>query len=142
MQLVADPRDGLRDKVASFVQDADFDGPPAAALHLPTHSGHQHGTCADGFTVVLFVVEAKIEVPPIVKQGDEIGHEPTGAELARGEPVPSPLVFEFVEAVFGIGAVAVVFGDHLGREGLFIQRGDDSLAESLRSTPKVMDGSL
>jgi hypothetical protein len=52
VQLFADECDGVRDKVAFFVQNTDFDGALAAALDLPTDSGHEHGTGADGFAVM------------------------------------------------------------------------------------------
>jgi hypothetical protein len=86
-------------------------------LDLSPDSGHEHGATADGFTVVFFVVEAQIEVPPIVKQSHEVGHESAWRELAGSKAVPAPLVFEFVKTVFRVGPVAVMLGHDLGGKG-------------------------
>ena len=82
MQLSADRRDSLGDEIAFFVKHADFHGALAAALDLTADSGHEHGPAANGFAVVLFVVKPHIKIPPVLKQGDEVGHEPTGGEFA------------------------------------------------------------
>src|ERR1035437_8071193 len=108
MQLVANLCHRVGDQVAFFMHDTDLDGAPATALDLSPDSGHEHGAAADGFTVVFFVVEAQIEVPPVVKQGDEVGHDPAWRELAGSKAVPAPLVFEFVKAVFRIDRKSVV----------------------------------
>ena len=71
----------MRYDVSFFMQDADFDGALATALHLPADPGHEHGAAADGFAVVLFIVKPHVEVPPVVKQRDEVGHEPAGGSL-------------------------------------------------------------
>ena len=122
MQLFADLRDSLCDQVAFFVQHAHFHGTLATALDLPTDSGHEHRAAADGLAVVLFVVKPNIQTPPVVNESDEIGHEPAGGEVARGEAAPAPLVFEFVKAVFRIGAVAVVFWYTDGGEGIRMKK--------------------
>ena len=122
MQLIADLRNSMGDEIPLFVQHADFYGAPATALDLPPDAGHEHGATADGFAVMPFVIEAQIEVPPVVKQGDEVGHESAGREFARGEAAPTPLVFEFVKAVFRIGAVAVVFWYTDGGEGIRMKK--------------------
>lgn len=57
--------------------------------------------------MVFFVVEAQVEIPPVVNQRDEIGHQSAGGEAARGVAVPAPLVLEFTEAVLGGGGGAV-----------------------------------
>ena len=54
--------------------------------------------------------------------GDEVGHESAGRKFARGEAAPTPLVFEFVKAVFRIGAVAVVFWYTDGGEGIRMKK--------------------
>ena len=120
MQLVAYLCDSLSDDVPFFMQNTNPHGAPAAALNLPPDSGHEHGAAAYGFAVVLFIVEAQIKIPPVVKQGNEVGHEPAGRELARCEAVPASLVLEFVKRVFGVGAIAVVPGHGLGGKRLLI----------------------
>ena len=92
------------------MQNADFDRPLAAALHLTTDSCHQHGPRADGFAVVSFIVKTQIEIPPVVKQGNEVGDQAAGGKATRGVAAPSPLVFKFIEAVFSIASVTVIFG--------------------------------
>ena len=42
-------------------------------------AGHQHGPASDGFAVMLSVVEPQVEAPPVVDQGDQVGHDPAGA---------------------------------------------------------------
>lgn len=125
VQLVADDGDGACDEVAFFMQNADFDRALAAALDLAGDSGHEHGAGADGFAVVAFIVKAQVEAPPVVNKGDEVCHKPAGGEAAGGIAAPAPLVLEFVEAVFGIGTVAVVLGHHDGRIGAGIEAGDE-----------------
>jgi hypothetical protein len=93
MQLLADLSDGPGDVVAFSAQNADFDGPSASALDLAAHSRHEHGPSADGFAVVLLVIEAQIEVSTVVKQGDVVGHDPARCEPTRNEAIPAPLVF-------------------------------------------------
>jgi len=114
MQLVADPCHRVGDKVPFVVHDTHPDGAPTAALELSPDSGHEHGSAADGFAVVLFVVKAQIEIPPVVKERDEVSHQSARRKFARGKAIPSPLVLEFVKDVFGVGAVAVVLGHDLG----------------------------
>ena len=89
VQLLADERDGMSNEIAVFMQHAHPNGAASCAAQLPGHSLHEHGTAADGLAVVAFVVKAQIEIPPVVNQGDEVGHEAAGRELAGGEAVPS-----------------------------------------------------
>lgn len=64
--------------------------------------------------LIALVEKAQIEVPPVVNEGDEIGHEAAGRKLAGGEAVPSPLVLEFFKTVFHIRTVPIVLGHGLG----------------------------
>src|SRR5690606_39922039 len=59
---------------------------------------------------------SQVEAPPVVNEGDDVCHEPTGGEAARGIAAPAPLVLEFVEAVFSIGSVTVVLGHNRSEE--------------------------
>ena len=128
MQLPADLRDSLSDEIAFFVQYADFHGALAAALDLTADSGHEHGPAANGFAVVLFVVKAHIEIPPVVKQGDEVrtltvtsmsrthGRPntgemlPLGNEKAGNKSVPRPWIrwigWRLLQSGRGAGAAA------------------------------------
>lgn len=93
LQGVADHGDSLRDQVALFVLQAHFDGALAAVLGEPRHAVEQGGTAGDGFTMVLAVEEPRVEVPPVVEQRDEVGHQPAGGELLRGVAGKSPIGF-------------------------------------------------
>ena len=44
-----------------------------------TNLSHKYGT--NGFAVVLAVEHARVEVPPVVDEGDEVGHESAGGEF-------------------------------------------------------------
>jgi len=68
LQFVAGQGDGVRDEASFFVKDADFHGLLSAALHLPPDSGHEHGPSADGLAVVILVLEAQVEVPPVIEE--------------------------------------------------------------------------
>ncbi len=76
LDLLAILGDSLGDEVAFFVKNADFDGALAAALDLSTYSRHEHRANVDGLSVVLFIVKSPVEVPPVVDEGDEVGHQP------------------------------------------------------------------
>jgi len=73
---------------------------------------------------MLRVVKAQVEAPPVVNQRDEVGHQPTTGQTARGVAAPTPLVLEFVEAVFRVGSVTIVLGHGDGGIGQLVKRGD------------------
>ena len=76
----------------SCMQDTDFYGLLSAALHLPPDFGHKHGPSADGLAVVILDVEAQVEVPPVVEERDQVGHELAGCQAPRGVAAPpSPI---------------------------------------------------
>ena len=54
---------------------------------------------ANGFPVMLPVIKAQVEVPPVIEEGDKIGHEPAGSQFAGGIAAPAPLIFEFVKTI-------------------------------------------
>ena len=74
--------------------------------------------------MVLGVIEPQVEVPPVVKKRDEVGHEPARGQFARGVAAPAPLVFEFIVTVFPVTPVAILFGENDGGPGFFVQGGD------------------
>ena len=75
VDLLANLGDSLGNNVAFFMKNADFNGALAAALDLSTYSRHEHRPTADGFSVVLFIVKSHVEVPPVVDEGDKVGHQ-------------------------------------------------------------------
>ena len=70
LQGVAHGGDSLRDEVAFFVLETDFDGALAAVGGEPPDPVEQGGTAGDGFAVVLSVEEPRVEVPPVVEERD------------------------------------------------------------------------
>ena len=72
----------MRD-VSFFVQKAELYGSLASTLHLQSNSQHESRTTGNGLAVALLVVEADVKIPPILKQGDKVGHESAGAQLLR-----------------------------------------------------------
>ena len=99
MQGVAHGGDSLREEVAIFVLEAHFDGALAAVCGQPRDAVEQRGPAGDGFAVMVAVIEPRVEVPPVVEERDEVGHEPAGGQLVRRIAAPAPLVLEFVKAV-------------------------------------------
>ena len=67
---------------------------------------HERGAAGDGLPVVGFIKEAHVEVPPVVEQRNEVGHDAARGEFARDITVLSPLVLEFIIEVLRIGALA------------------------------------
>ena len=88
--------DGLCEKVAVFVLQTDFYGALGAMLNESGDATEEHGAAGDGFAVMLPIKEPDVEVPPVVNQRDEIGHDPAGSQALGGEAIPAPLVFEFI----------------------------------------------
>ena len=69
------------------------------------------------------IVEPDVEVPPVVDERHQVGHEVAGRELLGGEAAPTPLVFELVVDVLRVGALAVEARDRHGGECHRIERG-------------------
>ena len=57
--------------------------------------------------MMIGVGEAHEQIPPIEHQRDAACHQAAALEIARCEATPVPLVFQFIEAVLAIGAVAI-----------------------------------
>ena len=93
-----------------------------------------------GFDVTGGVHESEEEVPEVVEEKQESGGEFGGVAVAATESVESPLVFDFVEDVFGVGALAVEVDD-LPRVGLGkIEIGDVGFAFVAVLIPKLSAG--
>jgi hypothetical protein len=67
-------------------------------------------------SVLVGVGQADKQVPPVAHQRDDAGHQPAAGEVLSGEAAPAPLVFQFVEIVLGIAAIAIQLsnGQQLG----------------------------
>src|SRR4051794_38928615 len=102
----------------------------------PGDSSEQSGATRDRFTMVLGIVEPHVEVPPVVDECDQVGHQPTGGKLSRGKAIPTPLVLEFVVDVLRVRTLAVEPRQSDRREGYLIERGDQhgDAARSRRRT--------
>ena len=106
-QGVADVRDGLHERLPVFVLQTDFHRALAAMAGQPRDAAQQRRPAGDGLAVMGAIVQPRIEVPPVVDQRHQVGHEAAGLELLGGVAVPAPLVFEFVVDILRIGPLAV-----------------------------------
>ena len=76
-------------------------------LSQACHAGEQKRATGDGFESGLWMRQADIPTPPVVDQRHRPGREIAAFHVLGGVAAPAPLIFEFVEAIFTIGAVAV-----------------------------------
>ena len=51
--------------------------------------------------------QAHEQVPPVVNERDEAGHELAARQIAGGEACPAPLILQFVEGVFAVRPIAI-----------------------------------
>ena len=73
----------------------------------PSHPAQQGRPTGDRLPMMLSVVKTYVEVPPVVDQRDQIGHQSAGSQLLRREAVPTPLVFELIVDVLRIGSFPI-----------------------------------
>src|SRR5215203_4675808 len=107
VQSVAHDSDGCDELLTIFVLQTDSDRALTAMPDQPGDSSEQSGPAGDCLTMMLGIVETHVEVPPVVDERDQIGHQPTGAELSRGEAIPTPLVLEFIVDVLRVRSLTV-----------------------------------
>ena len=88
-------------------------------------SVEQGGAAGYRFAVVVSVEHSRVEVPPVVDDGDEVGHQAAGGEFLGDVAGPAPLVFEFVIDVFGVGSFAVEPRHGDGGVGDGVEAGDE-----------------
>ena len=91
-QRVADVSNGVHEGRSVFVLQTDFDRPLAAMADQSRDAAQQRWPAGDGLAVVGAIVQPRIEVPPVVNQRHQVGHEAARLELLGGEAVPAPLV--------------------------------------------------
>ena len=58
------------------------------------------------------------QAPPVVDERNEASHELAAGEIAGGKARPAPLVLQFIEGIFAIGAIAVELRE---RQNLLVQ---------------------
>lgn len=92
--------------------DADSCLPGVAGL--AGDSAQEFRTGCHRLAMSFAIHKSGIEAPPVVDLGDEAGSDLAAVEVLRGEPGPPPLIFEFIEGIFGIASFAVK-GDKGGR---------------------------
>src|SRR6201988_3628498 len=104
--------------------EADFDGALAAMTRHTGHSTQQPGPASDRFAVMLRIVKPHIQVPPVVDQRHQVGHQSARREFSSRKAIPSPLVFELIINVFRVRSLAIESCDGFGRKGHRIKRCD------------------
>ena len=72
--------------------------------------GKQQRPAGDRFQMFVRFGEAHEQVPPVVDERDEARHELAAGQIAGGKASPAPLVLQFIEGIFAIGAIAVELG--------------------------------
>src|SRR5580693_2023597 len=73
----------------------------------PSHPTQQGRPAGDRLPMMVSIVKTDVEVPPVVDQRDQIGHQAAGSQLLRREAVPTPLVFELIVDVLCIGSFPI-----------------------------------
>ena len=71
---------------------------------------HQWST-GDSFGMLVGVNQTHKQAPPDVNQGGDPRHEAAAFEVMGGKTTPASLIFQFVDVVFGIGAITIQLGD-------------------------------
>jgi len=104
--------------------EADFDGVLAVMTRHTGRATQQRGPARDRFAVMLRMVEPHIQMPAVVDQRHQVGHQPARREFSSRKAIPSPLVFELIINVFGVRSLAIESCDGFGRKGHRIKRGD------------------
>jgi hypothetical protein len=67
----------------------------------------EQGAAGDGFTMALGISQTDKQVPPVVNQGNSLGHQPTALEITSCKSGPAPLVLQFVKVIFAIAAIPI-----------------------------------
>ena len=78
----------------------------------------------DGFAVVIGIGDATEDGPPVVDEGNDACGDLGDGEGVRGESAPAPVIFYFIENIFGIRAITIPLHD--GRY-FFSERGYQDL---------------
>jgi len=84
-------------------------------------NGIEHqGPAGDGFGMLIGVSQTHKQAPPVVNQGNDARHKAATFEVLGRKAAPAPVIFQFVEVVFGIGAVPIQLGN---AESFLVQGG-------------------
>ena len=81
-------------------------------------------SAGDGFEMFVGAHEAQEEIPEVVGQEQQSGGEVGDLSVSATEAAKAPLVFDFVEDVFGVGALAIEVDDLPGVGSVFVETGD------------------
>ena len=82
----------------------------------------RRGPAGDGLQMPVRLGEPHEQVPPVVDESDEARHELAAGQIAGGKASPAPLVLQFIEGIFAIGAIAVELGE---RQNLLVEGGGE-----------------
>lgn len=80
-------------------------------LALSGHAVQEQGTAGDGFVMFVGTGQTDKEQPPVVDKRDHATDQAAALDVLCGIAAPAPLVFQFVQAVFGVGAVPIELGN-------------------------------
>jgi len=78
---------------------------------LLTNSVEHQWPTGDSFGMLVGVSQSYKQAPPVVNQGSDPRHKAATFEVPGRKTAPAPVIFQFVEVVFGIGAIPVQLGD-------------------------------
>src|SRR5258708_31849902 len=101
----------------------DRQGGAAGVAGLSADGVKQQWPTGDRFAMMIGVGEPHEQVPPVEDQRDVACYQTAALEVAGREAAPAPLVFQLVEAVLAIGAVAIELAE---RKNLAVERGDQN----------------
>jgi len=89
------------------VQAGQRDGRLAGMFGFASDRGHQPWPACDRFPLSHGTRQTGEQAPPVVDQRHRPGRELAAMQTVGGKSAPAPLVFQLIEGIFGIGAVAV-----------------------------------
>ena len=84
--------------------------------HTRGDSVQQQRSAGDCLHMPVGFGETRKNVPPVIEQRDKACSQAATREVVRGEAAPAPLVFQLVENILRVAAIAVQLAE--GREFL------------------------
>src|SRR5690606_5454019 len=103
---------------------ADFDGALTTMSNESGDSSEQCWAAGDCLSMMFPVIEAHVEVPPVVDERNEVRHQIAGRQFLRGKAIPTPLVFKLIVDILGVGSFSVKPSKRNGGIGFRIKGGD------------------
>lgn len=76
-------------------------------LRSASYRGHQPRPTGDSLTSGFWISQVNEEAPPVVDQRHCPRSQLAAVQVMRGETTPTPLIFEFIECILGIGPITI-----------------------------------